>query len=276
MARTKIQPQKKGNGKGYYSAFGPMKPNGVKINMLEANRLVEEEKWIMFANNSKIMPSTPAALKEGITEDELHQLWDMESELHILSEMAAEIEPPQVAESELESDSDSSSDSDSDSDSSSSGESEPLPEEEEETKQDEVKELKLKPSVIPRMVTHKRTKKQIRKDQVKRRKPGELVKREIAKLQSNGLEGTQCLLKMAPSTRLIREILHDLMPEGRIQHGALLALICAADAYLTDRFLALALCANHGGRKTVMMKDTTFLENLYQVSFTPSTKLTTE
>jgi histone H3 len=84
-----------------------------------------------------------------------------------------------------------------------------------------------------------------------RYRPGTIALREIRKYQKS----TELLIRKAPFTRIVRDILVDLNPELRIQSQALLALQESAETYLVGLFEDTNLCAIHAKRITIMPKD---------------------
>ncbi|CAI5730990.1 unnamed protein product [Peronospora destructor] len=86
----------------------------------------------------------------------------------------------------------------------------------------------------------------------RRRKPGEAALREIRLLQRS----TKLLLRKLPFARVIREIQTEFTGVGyRWQAEALLALQEAAETYLVRVFEDANLCAIHGKRVTLQVKD---------------------
>eukprot|EP00932_Pfiesteria_piscicida_P016722 SRR837773.3632.p3 GENE.SRR837773.3632~~SRR837773.3632.p3 ORF type:complete len:166 (+),score=65.74 SRR837773.3632:42-500(+) len=84
-----------------------------------------------------------------------------------------------------------------------------------------------------------------------RYRQGMLALREIRKYQKS----TDLLLRKLPFQRLVRELSEALKPEMRFQSQAVLALQEAAEAYLVGLFEDTNLCAIHGKRVTIMVKD---------------------
>jgi len=84
-----------------------------------------------------------------------------------------------------------------------------------------------------------------------RYRPGTVALREIRRYQKS----TELLLRKLPFQRLIREIAQDFKSDLRFQGGALLALQEASEAFLVRLFEDCNLCAIHGKRVTVMVKD---------------------
>jgi histone H3 len=75
--------------------------------------------------------------------------------------------------------------------------------------------------------------------------------RDIRKYQRN----TNLLIRRLPFQRLVREIAQNYKEDIRFQSTALLALQEASEAYLTGLFADSNLCAIHGKRVTIMVKD---------------------
>jgi histone H3/H4 len=108
---------------------------------------------------------------------------------------------------------------------------------------------KTKPAAkkAPRSATPKKT---------HRFRPGTVALREIRKYQKS----TQLLLRKLPFARLVREISQDHVRSTskevlRWQAEALMALQEAAEDYLVHLFEDANLCAIHGKRVTLMVKD---------------------
>ncbi|CAI5702502.1 unnamed protein product [Peronospora effusa] len=86
----------------------------------------------------------------------------------------------------------------------------------------------------------------------RRRKPGDGALREIRLLQRS----TKLLLRKLPFARVVREIQTEFTGVGyRWQAEALLALQEAAETYLVRTFEDANLCAIHGKRVTLQVKD---------------------
>ncbi|CAI5736917.1 unnamed protein product [Hyaloperonospora brassicae] len=86
----------------------------------------------------------------------------------------------------------------------------------------------------------------------RRRRPGEGALREIRLLQRS----TKLLLRKLPFARVVREIQTEFTGVGyRWQAEALLALQEAAETYLVRTFEDANLCAIHGKRVTLQVKD---------------------
>ena len=84
-----------------------------------------------------------------------------------------------------------------------------------------------------------------------RYRPGTVALRDIRKYQRN----TDLLIRRLPFQRLVREIAQNYKEDIRFQSTALLALQEASEAYLTGLFADSNLCAIHGKRVTIMVKD---------------------
>ena len=86
-------------------------------------------------------------------------------------------------------------------------------------------------------------------------RPGVVALREIRKYQKS----TDLLIKKLPFQRLCREIMQDIGSENnkqyRMQSMAVYALQTAVEAYLVGLFEDTNLCAIHGKRVTIMVKD---------------------
>mmetsp|Transcript_8667 Transcript_8667/g.15689 ORF Transcript_8667/g.15689 Transcript_8667/m.15689 type:complete len:158 (+) Transcript_8667:164-637(+) len=86
----------------------------------------------------------------------------------------------------------------------------------------------------------------------RRFRPGEKALREIREYQSS----TALLLRRLPFARLVREIQFGMTRQPyRWQGSAILALQEAAEAHLVALFEDSNLCAIHGKRVTIMVKD---------------------
>lgn len=85
----------------------------------------------------------------------------------------------------------------------------------------------------------------------RRYRPGTVALREIRKFQKS----TDVLIKKLPFQRLVKETAQDLKPGLRFQSTAVEALQQAAEAYLTELFEEVNLCALHAGRVTIMLRD---------------------
>jgi histone H3 len=83
--------------------------------------------------------------------------------------------------------------------------------------------------------------------------PGTVAAREIRKFQKT----TDLLIRKAPFQHLVQEIGQDMSRKSdlRMQSTALLALQEAAEYFMIDVFNDTNLCASHGKRKTIMVKD---------------------
>lgn len=81
--------------------------------------------------------------------------------------------------------------------------------------------------------------------------PGTVALREIKRYQKT----TDRLIQRSPFQRLLKEVLHDINPELRMQNLATIALQEASEAFLTNLFEDSNLVAIHGKRTTVTDKD---------------------
>ena len=84
-----------------------------------------------------------------------------------------------------------------------------------------------------------------------RYRPGTVALREIRKYQRS----TGLLIRKAPFQRLVREVASDFGTWIRFQNSAIHALQEASEAYLVGVFEDTNLCAIHGKRTTIMVKD---------------------
>ncbi|CAE7663777.1 hypothetical protein FNF27_00234 [Cafeteria roenbergensis] len=85
-----------------------------------------------------------------------------------------------------------------------------------------------------------------------RARPGAKVLRDIRRYQKTG----ELLIRKLPFARLVREVtLYYTSREFRWQRDALLALQEAVEAYLVGLFEDANLCAIHGKRVTIMIRD---------------------
>jgi histone H3 len=84
-------------------------------------------------------------------------------------------------------------------------------------------------------------------------RPGTVALREIQKFQKN----TDLLIRKAPFQHLVKEVAQDLSRKSdlRMQSTALLALQEATEYFMVDVFSNTNLCAMHGKRVTIMIKD---------------------
>ncbi len=84
-------------------------------------------------------------------------------------------------------------------------------------------------------------------------RPGTVATREIRKFQKT----TDLLIRKAPFQRLVREIVENMSKKSDLgmQSTALLALQEAAEYFMVDVFSNTNLCASHGKRVTIMVKD---------------------
>lgn len=85
----------------------------------------------------------------------------------------------------------------------------------------------------------------------RRYRPGTVALRKIRKFQKS----TDVLIKKLPFQRLVKETAQDLKPGLKFQSTAVEALQQAAEAYLTELFQEVNLCALHAGRVTSMLRD---------------------
>ena len=85
----------------------------------------------------------------------------------------------------------------------------------------------------------------------RRFRPGTVTLRQIRRYQKS----TDLLIRKIPFQRLVREISQELKHDLRFQSTALLALQEAAEDYLVKMFDQVNLCAIHGGRVTIQVKD---------------------
>jgi histone H3 len=95
--------------------------------------------------------------------------------------------------------------------------------------------------------------KAIAKRKPHRWRPGTVTLREIQKFQKN----TDLLIRKAPFQRLVREIVHNMSRKSdlQMQSTAVLALQEAAEYFMVDVFSDTNLCAQHGKRATIKVKD---------------------
>ena len=85
----------------------------------------------------------------------------------------------------------------------------------------------------------------------RRFRPGTVALRQIRKYQKS----TELLIRKLSFQRLVKEISQKLKPGLRFQSTALLALQEAAEDYIVNMFDQVNLCAIHGGRVTIQVKD---------------------
>ena len=85
----------------------------------------------------------------------------------------------------------------------------------------------------------------------RRFRPGTVALREIRRYQKS----TELLIRKLPFQRLVKEISQELKPGLRFQSTALLALQEATENYIVNMFDQVNLCAIHGGRVTIQVKD---------------------
>jgi histone H3 len=83
--------------------------------------------------------------------------------------------------------------------------------------------------------------------------PGTVALREIQKFQKN----TDLLIRKAPFQHLVRDIVHNMSRKSNLgmQSTALLALQEAVEYFMVDVFSDTNLCAWHGKRVTIKVKD---------------------
>lgn len=84
-----------------------------------------------------------------------------------------------------------------------------------------------------------------------RYRPGTVALREIRKYQKS----TELLIRQLPFQRLVREIAQNYKQDLRFQSAAIGALQEAAEGYIVGLFEDTNLCALHGKRITIMVKD---------------------
>ena len=82
-------------------------------------------------------------------------------------------------------------------------------------------------------------------------RPGTVALREIRRYQKS----YDLLIRKLPFQRLVKEVAQLLKPDIRFQSLTLLALQEAAEDYLVRMFEEVNLCAIHGGRVTIQVKD---------------------
>ncbi len=84
-------------------------------------------------------------------------------------------------------------------------------------------------------------------------RPGTVALREIQEVQKN----TDLLIRKAPFQCLVQEIVHNMSRKSdlQMQSTALLALQEAAEYFMVDVFSNTNLCAMHGKRVTIKVKD---------------------
>ena len=85
----------------------------------------------------------------------------------------------------------------------------------------------------------------------RRFRPGTVTLRQIRRYQKS----TELLIRKIPFQRVVKEVAQGLLPGLRFQSTALLALQEAAEDYLVKMFDQVNLCAIHGGRVTIQVKD---------------------
>ena len=93
----------------------------------------------------------------------------------------------------------------------------------------------------------------------RRYRPGTVALREIRKYQKS----TGLLIHKRPFQRLVREICSKLGPDvNRWTNNAMLALQEAAEDLLVNMFSEAQLCAVHGNRQTLKLRDLQLLQRL--------------
>ena len=85
----------------------------------------------------------------------------------------------------------------------------------------------------------------------RRFRPGTVALRQIRRYQKS----TELLIRKLSFQRLVKEISQELKPGLRFQSTALLALQEAVEDYIVKMFDQVNLCAIHGGRVTIQVKD---------------------
>ena len=85
----------------------------------------------------------------------------------------------------------------------------------------------------------------------RRYRPGTVALREIRKYQKS----TDLLIRKIPFQRFLREISQSIKKDLRWQSTAILAIQEAAESYLVRMFEDVNVCAIHGGRQTIQIKD---------------------
>jgi histone H3 len=85
----------------------------------------------------------------------------------------------------------------------------------------------------------------------RRYRPGTVALRQIRRYQKS----TELLIRKAPFSWLVREIVESMDMDYRFQSTAVLALQEASEAYLVGLFEDTNLCALHAKRVTIMPKD---------------------
>ena len=82
-------------------------------------------------------------------------------------------------------------------------------------------------------------------------RPGTVALRQIKKYQKS----TELLIRKLPFQRLVREVAQKIDSTLRFQSTAILALQEASESFLVTMFDKVNLCAIHGGRVTIQVKD---------------------
>lgn len=82
-------------------------------------------------------------------------------------------------------------------------------------------------------------------------RPGTVALREIKKYQKN----TDLVIRKLPFQRLVRDIANDIYGGAKFQLSALHALQDCAEMYMCNLYTDGQLCALHGKRITLMVKD---------------------
>ena len=85
----------------------------------------------------------------------------------------------------------------------------------------------------------------------RRFRPGTVALREIRKFQKS----TELLIRKLPFQRLVKEVAQHIDPTIRFQSTAILALQEASESFLIRMFEDINVCAIHGGRVTIQVKD---------------------
>eukprot|EP00049_Salpingoeca_infusionum_P025324 m.18565 g.18565 ORF g.18565 m.18565 type:complete len:167 (+) comp7914_c0_seq1:261-761(+) len=94
--------------------------------------------------------------------------------------------------------------------------------------------------------------------QTKRARPGTAALKQIRHLQMS----TELLLRRLPFQRLCREIAQTYKRDVRFRGDALAALQEASESYMVGLFEDANLCAIHGKRVTIMIKDMRLAQRL--------------
>ena len=85
----------------------------------------------------------------------------------------------------------------------------------------------------------------------RRFRPGTVALREIKKYQKS----SDLLIRKLSFQRLVREVAQGICPDLRFQSTALLALQESSESFLVKMFEDVNVCAIHGGRVTIQVKD---------------------